>query len=235
MRFESFVESSRSAKTVGELAQLYAHAVAEEGYENCVLTSLRGRKLGHIGWFEFPDGYIDAYVQNRWERIDPVLSSSLRAARPFFWNDAVERAKLSGEQVEFMGACRELKVHSGIIFPFHAPNQRLEVISISRRVTDTPAEECVSLLHAISVQAWNRYQEITEEQLFVEPDVVLTPRELDVLRWCKDGKTRQDIGEILTISRKTVEFHLRNSMDKLGASNQVSAVVMALQRGLIDL
>ena len=67
------------------------------------------------------------------------------------------------------------------------------------------------------------------------PHTPLTPRQLEILKRCKDGKTRSQIGEILSISPKTVEFHLRGIMDKLGASNQISAVVIALQRGLIEL
>lgn len=235
MRFEDFVESSRRSKTTAELARLYAGAVGEEGYENCILTSLRGRKLGHIAWFEFPTGYIDAYMHNRWERIDPVLACSLRASRSFLWSDVVEKTRLSDEQTGFMAECRDLKVHSGVMFPFHGPNQRLEVLSISRRTPDIPNLERVSLLEAISGQTWRRYQELTDEQLFVEPEIRLTPRELEILRRCKDGKSRPEIAEILSISTKTVEFHLRGIMDKLGASNQISAVVIALQRGLITL
>ena len=49
------------------------------------------------------------------------------------------------------------------------------------------------------------------------------------------GKALFRYGEILSISRKTVEFHAKNAMDKLGASNKVSAVVMAIQRGLLEL
>jgi LuxR family quorum-sensing system transcriptional regulator SolR len=235
LRFEDFVESSRRSTTTEELARLYAAAVGEEGYENCILTSLRGRKLGHIAWFTFPDGYVDAYVQNRWERIDPVLACTLRAARPFFWSDVVEQTKLADNQTKFMAACQELKVHSGVMFPFHGPHQRLDAISISRRVADPPNPERIGVLQAITTQTWTRYQDLTDEQLFVAPEPLLTPRELEILRRCKDGKSRPEIGEILSISTKTVEFHLRSIMDKLGASNQISAVVIALQRGLLEL
>lgn len=234
LRFEDFVESSRRSTTTEHLARLYADAIGQEGYENCILTSLRGRKLGHIAWFRFPEGYVDAYVQNRWERIDPVLACTLRATRPFFWSD-VEKTALSPEQANFMSACRELDVHSGVMFPFHGPHQRLDVVSISRRVADAPHPERISLLQAITTQAWARYQELSEEQLFVDPEPLLTRRELEILKRCKDGKSRPEIGEILAISPKTVEFHLRGIMDKLGASNQISAVVIALQRGLLEL
>ncbi|MCK1270828.1 MULTISPECIES: helix-turn-helix transcriptional regulator [unclassified Bradyrhizobium] len=64
---------------------------------------------------------------------------------------------------------------------------------------------------------------------------LLTGKEIECLGWCKEGKTNWEIGEILFISEKTVEFHLRNAMRKLGATNRITAVVAALKRGLIFL
>jgi len=235
LHFEDFVEASQRATTFDELRRLYAEEVGKHGYENCVLTSLRGRKVEHIAWFDFPSGYLDAYLQNRWDLIDPILACSVRASRPFLWSDVVAQTRLSNAQFRLMEECRELKVHSGIAFPFHGPNQQNGLMSISRRVADAPNLEARRLLHAISVQTWNRHQELAGEKLFIGPEIVLTPRELEILRWCKDGKSRPEIGDILSISTKTVEFHLRSIMDKLGANNQISAVVIALQKGLIDL
>jgi DNA-binding CsgD family transcriptional regulator len=63
----------------------------------------------------------------------------------------------------------------------------------------------------------------------------LTPREVLCLRWCKEGKTNWEIGEILVISEKTVEFHLGNVMKKLGATNRITAVVSGLRDGVIPL
>jgi DNA-binding CsgD family transcriptional regulator len=236
LRFEDYVEQSRSATTIAGLGRQYADAVAAEGYDNCVLTSLRGRKIGRVAWVTVPDGYQDAYMEQRWDRIDPVVACSLRALRPFYWNDVIARTKLSEPQLRFLHECRELKVHSGVVFPFHGPGHRVDIMSISRRVGEQPDPARSSFLHAISVQTWDRYLELSEEQPFLEPEgLALTERELEILRRCKDGKTRAEIGEILSISHKTVEFHLRNIMNKLGANNQVTAIVIALQRGLIEL
>src|SRR5262245_19500763 len=182
LRFEDYVEQSRCAASVPELAKVYSDAIAAEGYENCILTSLRGRKLGHVAWFEFPDGYANAYIDQRWERIDPVLAVSLRALRPFLWSDVIERADLSKEQRDFLGACSSLKVHSGIVFPFHGPGHRLDVTSISRRTGEPPNAERMGLLHAVSVQSWTRYLELAEGSPFFEEGAALTPRELEILR-----------------------------------------------------
>jgi DNA-binding CsgD family transcriptional regulator len=64
---------------------------------------------------------------------------------------------------------------------------------------------------------------------------VLTRKEIECLTWCKEGKTNWEIGEILVISEKTVEFHLRNATRKLGATNRISAVVAGIKIGLIAL
>jgi DNA-binding CsgD family transcriptional regulator len=63
----------------------------------------------------------------------------------------------------------------------------------------------------------------------------LTPQELECLRWCKEGKTNWEIGEILAISEKTAEFHLGNAMRKLGANNRITAVVISIKLGIIAL
>ena len=67
------------------------------------------------------------------------------------------------------------------MFPFHGPNQRLDLMSISRRVLDVADPARAKFLHAISLQTWSRYQELTEEPLFIDPDRRLTPRELENL------------------------------------------------------
>jgi DNA-binding CsgD family transcriptional regulator len=63
----------------------------------------------------------------------------------------------------------------------------------------------------------------------------LTSQELECMRWCKEGKTNWEIGEILAISEKTVEFHLTNVMRKFGAANRITAVVQGIKEGLIPL
>ena len=66
-------------------------------------------------------------------------------------------------------------------------------------------------------------------------DPLLTEREMAVLRLLAQGKTNRDIADSLTITERTVKFHVSSISSKLGAANRTEAVTLAVQRGLISL
>jgi two-component system response regulator NreC len=66
-------------------------------------------------------------------------------------------------------------------------------------------------------------------------DVRLTPREREVLKWIALGKTSKEIGEILAISARTVEWHTHRLMGKLAANNRIHAVMIAVANGYFTL
>ena len=63
----------------------------------------------------------------------------------------------------------------------------------------------------------------------------LTPRECEVLRWVANGKSAWEIGEILEITKRTVDEHVQTAVRKLGAANRTHAVAIALRGGIIKL
>lgn len=63
----------------------------------------------------------------------------------------------------------------------------------------------------------------------------LTDRELEVLRELARGSQNKEIGLALSISERTVKFHVSAILAKLGAGNRTEAVARAAQLGLVDL
>lgn len=63
----------------------------------------------------------------------------------------------------------------------------------------------------------------------------LTPRELEVLHLLVRGKQNKEIAHDLTISERTVKFHVTALLQKLGAGNRTEVVTIAAQRGLVQL
>ena len=62
----------------------------------------------------------------------------------------------------------------------------------------------------------------------------LTTRELEVLRLIYDGYRNKQIADRLAIAETTVNFHIKNIVDKLGANDRTHAVTIALRRGLLE-
>ena len=62
---------------------------------------------------------------------------------------------------------------------------------------------------------------------------ILTERETEILRWLMEGKTSWDISKILSISERTVKFHVNNTLTKLNAINRTHAVAKAILSNLI--
>src|SRR5207245_11737765 len=63
----------------------------------------------------------------------------------------------------------------------------------------------------------------------------LTTRELEVLRLIRDGHRNQQIADQLSIAETTVNFHIKNLVDKLQANDRTHAVTIALRRGLVQI
>ncbi len=63
----------------------------------------------------------------------------------------------------------------------------------------------------------------------------LTAREREVLKLIAEGNTNQDIAELLCLSRKTVETHRGNIMEKLDLHKVADLVKYAIREGLTGL
>jgi len=63
----------------------------------------------------------------------------------------------------------------------------------------------------------------------------LTPREREVLAWVARGKSAWEIGEILDITKRTVDEHVQTTVRKLGAINRTHAVALAIRDDVIDI
>ena len=63
--------------------------------------------------------------------------------------------------------------------------------------------------------------------------VLLSEREIEILKLVASGKSNQSIADQLLISENTVKYHLKNILQKLGVSNRTEAVTIAMQKGYL--
>jgi DNA-binding NarL/FixJ family response regulator len=62
----------------------------------------------------------------------------------------------------------------------------------------------------------------------------LTPRELQIVKLIAEGHTSDEIARDLVISRKTVDHHRANILEKLGMRNVAELTRYAIRRGLLE-
>jgi DNA-binding NarL/FixJ family response regulator len=62
----------------------------------------------------------------------------------------------------------------------------------------------------------------------------LNEREVEVLTWAARGKTSAEIAKILDLTKRTVDFHIDNAREKLGAATRTEAVIKAATGRLIQ-
>jgi len=63
---------------------------------------------------------------------------------------------------------------------------------------------------------------------------LLTPREEEIVKLVAEAHTNEEIGDMLFISKKTVERHRANILEKLGMRDRVELTRYAIRRGLVE-
>ena len=64
--------------------------------------------------------------------------------------------------------------------------------------------------------------------------ITLNDREVETLTWAARGKMLSEIAQILDLTKRTVDFHIDNAREKLGAATRVEAAIKAATGRLID-
>ena len=99
-----------------------------------------------------------------------------------------------------------------------------------------PQDDLLAVVRAVhagrrSVHPWRRSARLAEHL----GEENLTSRELEVLRLIRDGFRNKQIADQLSIAEVTVNFHIRNLVEKLGANDRTHALMIALRRGLFQI
>jgi DNA-binding NarL/FixJ family response regulator len=108
---------------------------------------------------------------------------------------------------------------------------RTDLLSALRAVVRGGRVLQPTALEAVLDDYLQRVREPSSRRYAVE----LTAREREVLKLIAEGNTNQDIADLLCLSRKTVETHRSNIMDKLDLHKVTDLVKYAIREGLVGL
>lgn len=180
-----------------------------------------------------PEGYT-AFDDPRQQRADPVMQRLKASSLPVIWNQDTYTQAGAGEMWEDQapwgfasGITTVLHLPNGKHFVFGIegseglPKQRLE---LSRMVAD---------VQLMAVHAQEAMMRIVVAPPSPSPEIKLSSRELEALKWTMEGKTAWEVGGIMAVSERTAVHYLQVAMKKLDAVNKHQAAIKALRMGFL--
>lgn len=230
----AFSLTAQAAQNSDQLKNAMLRAVRSVGVEFLQLTSYRRLQCSSVIWSELLDGAksdgVTLFVS------DAITKRAMTSGVPeLWWCDGRGRPANDDRAWRNLLLCNG--VRAGLTTAIHISDDCRYVFHFG--ATDDACFELgnaglnvFSTLGFIASQRLAAWQVPPAGKASGSP---LSARELEVIRWCKDGKSYPEIAQILGISTKTVEFHSANAMRKLGANQKISAIVEAVRRGLIEL
>ena len=185
------------------------------------------------GYVNYPDGWKNHYVENGLYRTDPTLHRASKSIAPVDWRrlDRDEHFRRVFRDAHDFGISDR-----GLTIPVRGPYGDTGLLSVTRNCTvaewDNLTKNVLTELQSVAVHIHDTVMrsDVLSKALRYP---ALSTREREILQWVAAGKSQQDIGDILSISHRTVEVHLRSGREKLYALTTPQAVGRAIALGLI--
>ena len=226
--FQAFIDRLSNAGDVETLETSMAEAAAALDLSCFAYLSMASR-LDSIPRLisNYPTVWTKHYLQNRYERFDPVILQALDRPEPFEWGLGVESTTPSEPQQELFEEAARFGIRSGFTIPIHDARGPIAAVTFAADERHPRFERCIGE-HGRVLQLMAMYFHAHARRKLAPDRVVdgvsLSPREFECLEWTAQGKSAWEIGRILGISRRTASFHLDNAKAKLGVHSNCQAV-----------
>lgn len=235
---EGFIERTQACETEDDLFRAFDAFVASFGIKYCAyfIMSKQLRAIppqAGLVRHNFPHGFTKRYIVNNYAKFDPIISQSLKEARPFHWRDVKEKQTLNAQQKQIFEAHKEANLLDGLAVPVYGPMGTFALFSLASEGVELELTQ--SQLIAIQfacLQTHNRYCDLAQinDEAPIKP---LSPRETEALTLVAAGLANNAIAERLGITENTVDTMLRRIFAKFGVNNRISAVLKGIGCGVL--
>ena len=174
-----------------------------------------------------PQIWLDEYTAANFMAVDPVLSEVAVALQPFAWSDVARRRKLDAREERVLQHAAAHGMHDGFVVPVFGVGGNTSLVNLAGRECDL-SEVTRASLTAASLYFVNQLAALRHRH--ERTSVKLSRREIEIMRWIAAGKSDWQVGQILEISAKTVNYHVERVKRKLGVASRTQAVIAALGR-----
>jgi LuxR family transcriptional regulator len=172
------------------------------------------------------------YEEENYAEIDPSVAHCKRSMLPIVWSP-----KVFLKTPQIWEALQQHGLQHGWSQSFHHEQSGLCIIlSLARPYCSISSIELYEHYGYMCYVA-SHLSELFARTLPARPKEDRKPhlsaREIEVLKLSAGGKTAYECAIILSLSERTISYHIRSVMEKLNVCNKISAVIAAAKAGII--
>jgi LuxR family quorum-sensing system transcriptional regulator SolR len=179
----------------------------------------------------YPAPWLEHYFAHGYLTIDPVLQQLFRDPTPVVWSTTTFT-----QEPAFWEEARAHRIRHGWAIATHGSTRTVGILSLARSedaLTESELDKVEARLVWLSHAAHGAISNVEMRTLHAPTERDLSPREREILRWTAAGKTAAEIGLIVGISERTVNFHIASTLTKFNVANKTQAVVTAVMLGML--
>lgn len=246
---DPFIVDLYACTDLEELGPLFHKAFSDVGFGISAYT-----RLNRLGYEElssdiftqklvvvttFPSDWRMRYNKKNYHQIDPIYRHCQTSTASIEWRQAAEGRDLAPVQQQLFSEAHDFGLADGLAIPLHGPSGGFAVVSLSANELATKFKRNVEARRHTAHLMAIHFHAVVERMLELDDEtskpIELTERETECIKWSALGKSSWEISQILSLSERTVNFHMGNAIRKLDVSNRTHAVAKSIYYNLISL
>ena len=237
----SFIERAADARTVEDIHGLCSSLTHAVGFDYFIFAAtfpvslIKPLKVIVSG---YPDDWRKHYLEFSYAEIDPTVTHCMSHVTPLCWDriDVTNHARRRSAK-RFMSEASDFGLRSGASFPVHGCHGEAAMFSLAsgedHHQMHAHINEALPYVQLLTSYIHEAVRKICEGEGLPIGKVELTLREKECLTWAAEGKTTWEISQIISVSERTVLYHLQNATQKLDGTNRQHAVAKAVTQAVI--
>lgn len=184
----------------------------------------------------YPDSWVEQYISNNYNEIDQTVTLCSVAKSPFTWSYA-KKLSVHNEQKKFWNDAKDNNLDNGFSIPIFSSSQ--STIGLGCCLSENNESKWLAkymneaLILAHMFHSKRRDIVSSSDHTFLQYNI--SGRELECGKWLCVGFTLEQMAQKLSISERTVRFHLESLKKKLQVNNREQLIVKLITRNLITL
>ncbi|MEO6093919.1 MAG: LuxR family transcriptional regulator [Novosphingobium sp.] len=245
---QKFNELAKAVASPSDLHRLMQEISREMGFDHFALVHHvdlrpRGTLVDHLvtrdfmALTDYPQAWIEEYIENKIVSNDPVLLASQRTMAGFAWSKIPKIIKMTSAHRELTERTRQAGICDGFTVPAHVPGEMIGSCNFAVGPTHSPPEDNFMMAQLIGAFAFEGGRQLVARMRDIQDasPVKLTQRQMECIVLVAKGKSDWEIGKILGLSPETVASYIKSARERYDVPARIQVVLRACFDGTIPL